>query len=270
MLEVDKTWLTHLSKVIDKGLEVRVRGLESKELMAHQSIVNMEDPIISIAQRELGYKFMAQEALNILTGQNTVHMIKDKSERISQFSDDGYFFNGHYGPKFVDQITYIVDALVEDMHTRQAVMSIWRPNPRPSKDIPCTISLQFLVRANRIYCFLNMRSSDIWLGYPYDIFNMSCAAVFVSLLYGLRTGNKFRLGQLVFNTSNLHLYNTDLVKAQELCELKLPENDDLETKGVLDIDKWNHPLEFINWLWGKAKDGNFNDEVIIKPDGKNN
>ena len=38
------------------------------------------------------------------------------------------------------------------------------------KDIPCTVSLQFLIRENKLHLFVNMRSNDVFLGLPHDIF----------------------------------------------------------------------------------------------------
>jgi thymidylate synthase len=39
------------------------------------------------------------------------------------------------------QLDYVVEALVKDNDSRQAVLTIWRPSPAPSKDIPCTVSI---------------------------------------------------------------------------------------------------------------------------------
>ena len=132
-------------------------------------------------------------------------MISKYSKLITTFSDDGYFFNGAYGPMLIDQFTYIVDELIKDKNTRQAVATIWRRNPRPSKDNPCTISVQFMIRAKKLHCIDTMRSSDAWLGWPFDIFNISMCAAFISLLFKLRTNYALLLGNIYLNAASQHL-----------------------------------------------------------------
>src|SRR3546814_5271713 len=61
------------------------------------------------------------------------------NRHISQFSDDGVVFAGAYGPRINLQLDYVLNKLREDPDTRQAGLTIWRPNPQPSKDIPCKI-----------------------------------------------------------------------------------------------------------------------------------
>jgi thymidylate synthase len=54
---------------------------------------------------------------------------------ITRFSDDGITFFGAYGPKIITQTSYIVNTLCNDQDSRQAVLSIWRENPKSSADI---------------------------------------------------------------------------------------------------------------------------------------
>ena len=57
------------------------------------------------------------------------------------------------------------------------IINIWRENPRSSKDIPCTLSLQFFLREASdqlwLHTIATMRSNDAWLGVPYDTFNFN-------------------------------------------------------------------------------------------------
>jgi thymidylate synthase len=168
----------------------------------------MQRPILSVKQRKLGYKFLAAEAWWIITGKNDVASIKKYSPHIASFSNDGRHFDGAYGPRIVDQIRYVVDSLERDVDTRQSVASIWRPNPRDSKDVPCTISVQWVIRDAKLHCIDTMRSSDAWLGWPYDVFNFSMLSAYVLLL--LRERSKFfeeiQLGNLWLTAGSSHLY----------------------------------------------------------------
>ena len=212
-----RVWSDLLCEIYEGGDQVYPRGMSCRELLCHQSVVDMRWPITINEKRDVGHKFMAAEAWWILTGQNRVKTIKDYAD-ISRFSDDDFHFDGAYGPRVVDQVRYVVDTLVDDPHSRQAVMTIWRPNPRASKDIPCTVSLQWLVRDNVIHCNANMRSSDVWLGWPYDVFNFTSITVYILLLMRGRIDKIPVLGNLYLTAGSQHLYETDAKAAREIVE----------------------------------------------------
>lgn len=209
-------WLNTLHKLLDSASTASPRGYKIKEILNNQTEVDMTYPIVMVEERKLGYRFMTREAWWIMDGRNSVETIKDYSKAIKNFSNDGYHFDGAYGPRVVDQIRYIVDTLANDRDSRQAVLTIWRPNPRDSKDIPCTVSIQWLIRNNTIYCIDNMRSSDIWLGWPYDIFNFTMLTGYVMLLLRERGIDNLKLGSIFLNAGSQHLYDSNIEAAQKI------------------------------------------------------
>jgi thymidylate synthase len=208
-------WLLLLKYLLREGISVNPRGLACYESLGVQTIIPMDYPIVTIAPRKLGYRFLFAEAWWILTGRNDVASIKPYSARISQFSDDGETFFGAYGPKIQEQLSYVIDKLVSDPHSRQAVINIWREYPPQSKDYPCTLSIQFMIRNDKLYCIDTMRSSDAWLGWPYDIFNFSMLSAFIALELKKYTGIKYNLGNLIMNIGSSHLYIDNFVDANE-------------------------------------------------------
>lgn len=238
-------WFTTLCLLMrkSKSHEVDPKGKKTFEILNHSTIVNMREPIVSYEKRKLGYKFMAAEAFWILSGRNDVKYINKYSDMICRFSDDGYFFNGAYGPMIVDQLTYVVNELIRDKQTRQAVISIWRPNPRPSKDIPCTISAQFMVRHGKLHVFDTMRSSDIWLGWPYDVFNFSMLAAYVSLLYKMKTKETLDLGNLYLTAASQHLYESDMDEALEVVSDPI-----MHTPMHFNVHQFENPNQLLQWL----------------------
>jgi len=198
-------WQGLLDTIMHNGDVISPRGKKTKELMGFKSMINMNQPVITIKERNLGYKFMAAEAAWIMAGDNRVSTIAPFSKQISNFSDDGLLFFGAYGPRIRDQLSHVVQSLLGDPDSRQAVITIWRPNPRASRDIPCTISCQFMIRYGMIHCFMNMRSSDAWLGVPYDWFNFSMLSAGVALMLRQK-GMTVELGTLHFYAASQHLY----------------------------------------------------------------
>jgi len=210
-------WRQTLDDILSYGFASTPRGKSCVELIGNQTIVDMRYPIVTNKARNLGYKFMAAEAYWILSGDNRVETIKNYSQAISSFSDDGVTFFGAYGPKIVDQIDYVVAKLLEDPSSRQAVINIWRENPPKTKDVPCTLSLQFVIRDRSLCCIATMRSSDIWLGWPYDVFNFSMisATVLLKLIEKREALSVIDLGLLFLTAGSQHFYDTNAHRAMD-------------------------------------------------------
>lgn len=246
----NQQWMYTVEQLLNYG-SVRIpRQMETMEILNHSTKVAMDYPIVTYLERGLGHKFMTAEALWILTGKNTVKDIVQYSKVISKFSDDGYYFHGAYGPKLVDQFTYIVDELIRDRDTRQAVANIWRENPRVSKDIPCTISSQWMIRDDELHCFDTMRSSDIWLGWPYDIFNFTMISGFLALQYKQRTGEELLLGNIYLTAASQHLYAINKEQA-----IKCVWDRKSLDYNAFDISAFDTPDDLLDWLNDKTIKG---------------
>lgn len=242
---MNKNWITKLDEIITNGKISQPRNMKIKEILNSTISCDMNYPILTIPERKLGYRFMVRESWWIMDGRNTVDTITDYSKAISTFSNDGFHFDGAYGPRVIDQIRYTVDMLEKDRDTRQAVLTIWRPNPRDSKDIPCTVSIQWLIRDNTIYCIDNMRSSDIWLGVPYDVFNFTMLTGYIMLLLRERGIDNLKLGKIYLNAGSQHLYENNWEKAEKLLNECNCKNYQLnEFNPYL----FNSPIHFKNYL----------------------
>lgn len=218
MREVNRVWLEMLSLLMLRNNVHRNQrtGSDITELLGYQTRVPMSESLLTVEGRKLGYRFAPAEAWWILSGDNRVETIAPYSKQISQFSDDGVFFRGAYGPQLVDQLPYVVNTLADDFTTRQAVATVWRQRPGPSKDIPCTVSLQFLIRDNKLHCNATMRSSDAWLGWPYDVFNFSMISGYVALLLRKVCQDVWEVGDLILTAGSQHLYEVNW-KGAEAC-----------------------------------------------------
>jgi thymidylate synthase len=186
----------------------------------------MARPLVRCPLRRLGRKFAAAEPAWILRGDNRLASIAPYARHLTNFSDDGLRLSGAYGPKVVDQVPYVVRVLSEDPQSRQAVMTLWRERPGPSRDVPCTIALQFVVRDQALHCVATMRSSDAWLGICYDIVAFSCVSAAVAI--ALRSRHRdlvHRLGTLVLTAGSQHLYALDWDLARSCADCPVDEPD---------------------------------------------
>lgn len=248
----EKAWRLLLADIMLGGKEARPRGLLSKELLGKKSVVDMKQCVINLPARKLGYRFMCAEAAWIMSGDNRVSSISPFSSSIASFSDDGIRFFGAYGPRVIDQLSYVLKALIEDPDTRQAVMTIWRPNPPKSKDIPCTVSVQWMIREGRLDCFMNMRSSDAWLGVPYDWFNFSMLSLGILAELNRSGRCNYDLGCLHFYAASQHIYEPEFHKVRQVLDEADKPGGKIPYKP-LNTDEFATYQEVVDYLWAIAR-----------------
>lgn len=215
MQDFSRTWLDTLQDILANGHEVAPRGKLTKEIPQRTLVVDTRRPVLTVPERSLSYRFMAAEAYWILSGDDQVATIAPYNSRIKDFSDDGITFFGAYGPKIRDQLPYVVAKLLEDRDSRQAGLTIWRESPPPTKDVPCTVAIFFGIRNDCLNCHVFMRSSDVWLGVPYDVFTFS---MLTHLVCGLLNESlaSVQPGQLYLTAASSHLYESNWADAK-LC-----------------------------------------------------
>lgn len=248
----DKIFTENLVSLSDipQSQALVIRGREVKEYIGYNYSVDMNSPIIFNKARKMNYRFMFGEAYWIASGCNRVSVITNFMKSYSQYSDDGVFLHGAYGPKIVDQLPYIIKAFTKDLYTRQAVLNIWRESPGDSKDIPCTLNMQFFVRKNKLISKVNMRSQDAVWGYSYDVFSFTTVANCVRLLLNEALGLELELGDLEMSVGSFHIYkefydsSKEYIRCTELDDkaeqVKLHYNTLIETTKTYD--------DFVNGL----------------------
>jgi len=247
MKSIDEVWIDAIKRVMLYGISSEPRGIQIKEYINYSSCVDMNQPVLLNKARKLSYKFCCGEAAWILSGDNRLETILPYNSVMTRFSDDGIFLHGAYGPQIVDQLHYVIDTLNADSDSRQAVLTTWRPNPRASKDIPCTVSIQFLIRNYKLVLIDTMRSSDLWLGWSYDIFTFSMLARYVACCLN----KKVELGNLYLNAGSSHIYEEHWTKAlfciaDEQCAVgSMHEPNPIPT--------FSSPTELISWLKSAAQ-----------------
>lgn len=201
-----QAWQAQLKLILSQGEPIAPRGRKTLELPQATVSFDMRHPVVTVSARKLHVPFLGGEAYWILSGDDTVAGIERYNRHIANFSDDGQTFFGAYGPKIVAQLPYVVEKLREDPMSRQAGLTLWRESPPKTKDVPCTIAMFFNIRQGRLNAHIFMRSSDAWLGLPYDAFNFTMVAC--EVLWRL---NQDRLLDLTPGTQHLtaassHLY----------------------------------------------------------------
>lgn len=242
-------WLTVLERLVySPEYLVCPRGLRCAEMSGLSIYISdLRQNILVHPARHLNYRFMVAEWLWIALGRDDLEPLARYNSVMRNFSDDGQALAGAYGPRLFPQWPWVHQLLEDDPDTRQAVVSIWTPRPTVSKDIPCTIALQFLQRDGRLNCIAAMRSSDAWLGLPYDVF---CFSQLTNCLAG-ELG--VEPGWLQLNLGSSHLYEEHWEKAAAV--LQHADEGELLTSPSLPCHPpaWLHlPLDGHGMLEPKA------------------
>lgn len=269
MLDATREWLTMLSCLKHSGREVAPRspgadwkGRTTRELVAFRTVVPMASPAIASAARKPSYRFMAAEAAWVLSGDNRVETIAPFAPTVKRFSDDGLRFFGSYGVPFVEQLSYAVGCLRRDPASRQSVIRIWRDRPpSETRDVPCTLSWQYLIRDGALDMVATMRSSDAITGWPYDVFvfSMTAAAVAIELRSTRTIGPDhnetssafpdLRLGNLYLTAGSQHYY----LKDEDVVDAALAEKPVGPPCAPIDLADFASTRDLADHLWSAAR-----------------
>lgn len=253
--KTNRTWQTVISDCYRRfDFVVEPRGMEVREILNGSYTVPMP-AYIDLTARKVNLSFMFAEAAWIISGSNRLDQVTAYMKGYKNFSDDGVFLKGAYGPKVVEQLPYILETLLADQDSRQAVMTIWRERPSRSKDVPCTVAMQFFIRKGKLYSIVTMRSNDVVLGFTYDVFTFSMVAKAIQLLLKEK-GVDLELGMLTVNAGSLHLYSNHY-KQVELEWSLTEERDGSIELWVDEISEVQTYAELIEKLKELAYDSRF-------------
>lgn len=184
------------------------------------AVTVIDDPtrcILKSPIRKLPMRYMVGELLWYLSGNPSLDAIRLYTSAWDRMSDDGITVNSNYGHRIqnavdenvyrqFDQLKMVEEMLAKDPASRQAVIHIKQPRDLvnfPSKDVNCTVCLQFLIREGKLYMTTYMRSNDLWMGFPNDVFQFTAIQIYLAMKLGCK------LGTYTHIAGSLHLYERD-------------------------------------------------------------
>jgi thymidylate synthase len=145
-----------------------------------------------------------------LSGSNRTEDIAYYVSYYRNFDENGAIFGG-YGPRLisfdgVNQIEYVVRALRDTPSSRKAVIQLFDHNDVTEyhADIPCTCTLQYLLREGRLSAITYMRSNDVFRGLPHDLFCFTMLQEIIARSVGAELGPYHHM------VGSLHMYDDDV------------------------------------------------------------
>jgi thymidylate synthase len=280
--------------LLREGIPRNTRGMRCFE-MPHPVMIKINNPtarIVTIPERKWNLTLPYAESLWIASGQNDLDTVKHYVKRLSDFSDDGLFLRGAYGPRFrsftgvandyaqslenqgvnvnngllskIDQFEFVVKSFERDAYTRQAIIGVIDPpkdffesngSLKKTRDFPCTKDLHFQRNGDKLDLIVAMRSNDFLLGAGgVNIFNFTFMQEYFAQILGLEIGAYYHLAD------NLHFYDSDSEKIQAIAAAKKYQDERYVYKrGFNSLAEFDHQLSTLknlehSWRTGQSHD----------------
>src|SRR4051794_6473143 len=158
-----------MRRVLDKLVKSHARNTASRggtrELRS--VLLKLSNPRARLSHTEKKGKIFSAlgELLWYLAKSNDLEFISYYLDQYREESEDGATVYGAYGPRLfnkrgTDQVQNVLDLLGRHSSTRRAVIQLFDAEDlaAPHKEIPCTCTLQFMVRDGRLELATSMRS----------------------------------------------------------------------------------------------------------------
>ncbi len=230
--QIDSLFCDLLNKLRIEGSLTSPRGEKTREL--NNISFTLTDPnysIISNPARKISLKYLAAELLWYFSGSLEAKGIEDYASIWKNIKDRHGKLNSNYG-YFVfhqrqaldwSQFDWVYNSLKNDINSRQAVINFNQPMHKDpnTKDFPCTISMQFYIRDNKLHAITNMRSQDAIYGMTYD-FPFFC--IVMMLLYGVLKDvyPDLLLGTYNHSVASFHVYERHFKMMDEIVANDIP------------------------------------------------
>lgn len=123
----------------------------------------------------------------------------------------GYRWRRHFKR---DQLGLAIEALRKNPSDRRVLVAAWDPSQdglgaERQMNVPCPDSFTFSITEGELHSTMRLRSSDVFVGLPYDVMGHALLVDAVAKSIGVRPG------VLQFSISHAHLYDTHWAMAEE-------------------------------------------------------
>lgn len=214
-----------LSRVFGQLLssKTRVRATRGETIERIGVLLRLKNPRARLSRTESRGKVFSAlgELLWYLSGSNEMEHIAYYLKKYRDEAEDDGTVWGAYGPRLLrlhdrhNQMHNVCELLKINRTSRRAVVQLFDGNDIANpqllecrkKEIPCTCTLQFLVRKDRLHMFTSMRSNDAYFGLQHDVFAFTMMQELVARSVGVELGSYHHF------VGSLHLYDRDFQAA---------------------------------------------------------
>ena len=177
--------------------------------------------------------FAIAELVWFMNGRNDSTFLNYWNSQLPQYAGKGRTYHGSYGFRLkkhfkIDQLKRAYEVLKCNPDSRQVVLQFWdinsdfpKSNGRPvDADIPCNVISLIKVRNKRLDWTQIVRSNDIFLGIPYNIFLFTCVQEIIAGWLNLKVGVYHHI------SDSLHIYKRDCGSLKRSSPIRVELNSD--------------------------------------------
>ena len=244
-----KSYLELLTDVLENGAVKGDRtGTGTISVFGRQFRHDLSKGFPLLTTKKLHFKSIVNELIWFLGGDTNVKWLNENGVKIwNEWATEEGDLGPVYGKQWtawptkdggtINQIDYVVNALKTSPKSRRILFHGWNVEYLPDEKVspqenarqgkmalpPCHLLYQFYVVDNKLSAHLFIRSSDSFLGLPYNTASLAC------LTHMLAQQCDLDVGEIVISLSDVHIYSNHMeqVKTQiareprQLPELKL-------------------------------------------------
>ncbi|MCB1842487.1 MAG: thymidylate synthase [Halioglobus sp.] len=230
-----KQYLDLLQDILDNGVRKGDRtGTGTLSVFGRQFRHDLADGFPLLTTKKLHFKSIANELLWFLRGDTNTRWLKENGVSIW---DEWATEDGELGPVYgaqwtawptrdggsINQIEYVVNCLRNNPDSRRILFHGWNVEYLPDESMspqdnvragrmalpPCHLLYQFYVGEGRLSAQLFIRSSDSFLGLPYNTASLAL------LTHMLAQQCDLEPGEIVICTGDSHIYSNHLEQVRE-------------------------------------------------------
>jgi thymidylate synthase len=214
---LDDLLISVYSRLIKKGRVVIPSKGKTRELTgASLELSNPRARMSRSEERHLLFSCLG-EFLWYLSGGNSLDFIRYYIKNYTADGEGITTVRAAYGPRLrggKDQLLWIIELLRQKPDSRRAVIPIFSESDTFTDlpEVPCTCTLQFLIRKDRLEMITHMRSNDVYLGLPGDVFAFTMIQELVARSLNIEVGTYKHL------VGSLHLYEKNRNAAERFLD----------------------------------------------------
>jgi thymidylate synthase len=225
-----KQYLELLEDILENGVIKGDRtGTGTKSVFGRMFRHNLSKGFPLLTTKKLHFKSIANELIWFLSGNTNVSWLNENGVTIwNEWATEDNELGPVYGQQWtawptkdgrtINQIDYVIDTLRKNPNSRRILFHGWNPEFLPDETIspqenakqgrmalpPCHLLYQFYVAEGRLSSLLYIRSSDSFLGLPYNIASLALLTHMVAQQCDLAPH------EIVVTMGDLHAYSNHM------------------------------------------------------------
>lgn len=237
-----------VAKILKKGRTKKTRGISPiKSIFGEQLKFDLRKGYPLLTIKKMPFSLLTHELLWFVSGDTNIKYLNEhKIHYWDDFADETGELGPVYGKQWrewpaengqkIDQLAWVIDQIKTNPDSKAHLVSAWNPAQLSEMRLPpCHSFFQFDVRKGKLRCQLYQRSSDVFLGLPFNI------AQYAMLTHMIAQVTDLEARELIIAIGDAHLYKNHLEAAKEALEREPRPLPQLKIKrDVRDIDDFKY------------------------------